>query len=89
MTKTLGEIRVRVEFNPSNDSVVHMVKEKFAEIIDILKNASDAKRQLDSSELLNDQKVFNSGELARVTAIAMTETENAAMWAVKALTAEI
>lgn len=89
MTKTLGEMRVRVEFNPSNDSVVHMVKEKFAEIIDILKNASDAKRQLDSSELLNDQKVFNSGELARVTAIAMTETENAAMWAVKALTAEI
>jgi hypothetical protein len=33
--KTIGEIRVRTEFNPSKDSDVELIKQKTAELINI------------------------------------------------------
>lgn len=40
-TKTLGEARVRTEFNPSNDSVVDQIKQKSAELINLVETIKD------------------------------------------------
>ena len=39
-TPTLGEQRVRTTFNPSNESVVDKIKQKSAELIDLLQAVS-------------------------------------------------
>ena len=36
MELSLGEQRVRIEFNPSNDSKVGVIKEKSAELINLI-----------------------------------------------------
>lgn len=41
-TKTLGEIRVRTEFNPSSNSTVDLIKQKSAELINILEGLKSA-----------------------------------------------
>ncbi len=72
MTKpTLGESRIRVSFNPSGASAVDETKLAYANLIDALEQA-----RIKSED----------GEHARLCALAMTATEEAAMWAVKALT---
>lgn len=71
---TLGEKRVRVEFNPSNVGNVNFFKEKTAELINV---CEDLKPQ-DGSMM--------SGEKARLISLAQTAYEEAAMWAVKAAT---
>ncbi|MVX36233.1 hypothetical protein [Myroides sp. LoEW2-1] len=35
MSKTIGEQRVRIDFNPSNDDSVHLIKTKVAELINL------------------------------------------------------
>lgn len=70
---TLGERRVRTEFNPSKNSVVDQIKQKSAELIDLcegLKHTPNAPE-----------------EMKRCAALAQTHYEDAAMWAVKAATA--
>jgi len=68
---TLGETRVRVEFNPSKTGLVDQIKQKSAELIN----------------LINDLKVDNpNSEFARLKALAMTTYEEAAMWGVKTAT---
>lgn len=76
MDTTLGQNRVRIDFNPSDDDKVGQCKKKTAELIDFL----EAERQ--SGE--NGQTT--PGEKARLIAIAQTAYEEAAMWAVKAVT---
>lgn len=66
MSKTLGEIRVRVDFNPSNDSVVHLLKTKAAEFINLIEEIKDKD--------------------PRLAALAQTDIETAAMYAVKLAT---
>lgn len=68
--KTLGEKRVRTEFNPSDDSIVQNIKERIAEAINYV---NDNVNPLDS-------------EQGRLKSLALTELETAAMWAVKAAT---
>ena len=70
--KTLGELRVRTSFNPSDDSVVQNIKERMAEFINYVN---------DNINVKPDQ-----GELARLKALALTTAEESAMWAVKAAT---
>jgi hypothetical protein len=71
---TLGEHRVRLDFNPSGEGVVYDVKRHTAAIIDLV-------------QLI---KINNpDGEVARCCALAMTAYEEAAMWAVKAATARV
>jgi hypothetical protein len=69
---SLGEDRVRIKFNPSNNSMVSQIKQKTAELIDLC----DAQK--------NETVDF---ELLRLWSLAMTHYEDAAMWAVKAATA--
>jgi len=71
MTKlTEGEHRVGINFNPSSNSAVDEIKRGAATLIDFLKPIADDRA--------------HPG--ARCAAIAMTEIESAAMWAVKAVT---
>lgn len=69
---SLGEDRVRVKFNPSDDSLVSQIKQKTAELIDLCDQ-----KHVDTV----------GGEAKRLWSLAMTHYEDAAMWAVKAATA--
>jgi hypothetical protein len=67
---TLGERRVHLNFNPSNDDKIGMFKKKVAECID----------------MMNDNLIESSDpEAKRVFATAMTELESACHWGVKGL----
>ena len=39
--KTLGEKRVRVEFNVNNDEYIHLLKQKSAELINLVDQAAN------------------------------------------------
>lgn len=67
---TLGEYRVGISFNPSKDPVVDEIKRAAADLID----------------LINDITVGDIPEVGRLKALATTHVEDAAMWAVKAVT---
>lgn len=73
--KTLGEARVRTDFNVSNSDTVATIKNKSAELI----NVCEGLKPTDGSMM--------SGEKARLISLAQTTFEEAAMWAVKAATA--
>lgn len=70
---SIGEDRVRVKFNPSNADLVSQLKQKTAELIDLC----EAHRQAIDAD----------AEERRLWSLAMTQYEDAAMWAVKAATA--
>lgn len=72
--QSFGEKRVRTEFNPSNSGNVSALKTKAAEAINILEDFKiDPRNQVD-------------GETVRLVSTAQTKFEEAAMWAVKAVT---
>lgn len=68
--KTIGEQRIRVEFNPSNKGLVDQVKQKTAELID----------------LMEELKEGSNNEKIRLISLAQTSFEEAVMWGVKAMT---
>jgi Ser-tRNA(Ala) deacylase AlaX len=72
MMKTIGEQRVRIDFNPSNEDTVFQMKQKAAELI------NDAERIKTYSE---------DPEVKRLASLAATAIEEGAMWLVKAATA--
>jgi hypothetical protein len=67
---SLGEDRVRITFNPANSDPVAELKQRAAELIDIV----------------DGLKVEGRPELNRLVALAQTCFEDGAMWAVKAAT---
>lgn len=73
---SVGENRVRIKFNPSANSTVDLIKQKAAELINL---CADQKRNsaVPQEQLAEEQRLW---------ALAMTDFENAAMWAVKAAT---
>ena len=70
---TLGERRVGLNFNPSKPGTVDVLKEKAAELIDLIEQISDGSNA--------------KPQCRRWKAIAQTEIETGAMYAVKAATA--
>jgi len=68
---TFGQKAVGLNFNPSGDDAVGQCKQKFADAIDQL------------NDLRNSS---TSGEFKRLASVAITETQSAQMWAVKAIT---
>lgn len=71
MSQTLGQKRVKAEFNPAKDGHVDIIKNKCAELIDIL-------------EEMRTYPSNGTGEKQRLISLAQTDIEAAAMWAVKA-----
>lgn len=80
MEKTLGEFRVRTEFNPSSDELVDRLKQAAAAYINLIDSIPVP--VVGTSDLPNQV-----GEIKRLKALAMTEAESASHWAVKAATA--
>jgi hypothetical protein len=81
---TKGEYRVGINFNPSADDMVSKIKRAAADLIDLIDS-------IELHEPETDDAAFNSawkrtGEIRRLRALAQTEVESAAMWAVKAAT---
>ena len=70
MAQSEGEYRVGIDFNPSGSEEVIAVKKAAAAFIDMLE------------PIAGDRNHPGAG----CAAIAMTEIESAAMWAVKAVT---
>ena len=68
MEQTLGQKRVKAEFNPAKDELVDQIKNKAAEFIDLCEKLREG----------------GSPERQRVLSIAQTEAETACMYAVKA-----
>jgi hypothetical protein len=82
---TKGEQRLRISFNPSSDSLVDQIKQKTSELINLLeavKNDEVSKTYEQSPE--TKQEV--SGEKLRLVSLSETAYEEAAMWAIKAIT---
>ena len=84
--KTLGEQRVRTDFNVSESSTVNNIKTKTAELINTLQSMR-ADEVSKTYERTPDALQAVSGEKLRLIALAQTGYEEAAMWAVKAATA--
>jgi hypothetical protein len=71
MEKTLGERRVRTDFNVSGTGTVDLFKQRTAELIDYCQTEKD--KAVD-------------GEQGRLWSLAQTSYEEAAGWAVKGAT---
>ena len=69
MEQTLGQKRVKAEFNPAKNDVVDQIKNKSAELIDLLQS------------LRSDE---STGEKHRVISEAQTCIETGCMYGVKA-----
>jgi len=76
---TKGEYRVGINFNPSQDDTVGQIKRRAADFIDLLENHI---REFDDS--LDGHEC--AAECIRLRSLAQTHIEDAAMWAVKAVT---
>ena len=68
---TFGEKAVGLTFNPSGNVHVEVIKQAYAGIIDSLHNL---------------RTEAGPGEISRLASVAITETQTAQMWAVKAIT---
>lgn len=68
---TFGQRACGVSFNPGGNTEVALVKAQFAATID---------------QLQTYREVSNDPEVKRMLSIAITETQTAQMWAVKAIT---
>lgn len=79
--KTLGEQRVRTDFNVSGTDEVTIIKEDTAKLINFVNTLSLEDVMPGVPETSKNQ------EKRRLIAIALTSYEEAAMWAVKAATA--
>jgi hypothetical protein len=75
MAKTKGEYRVGINFNPSNDDMVAKIKRAAADLIDLIETIPGA-----------EMRDLRGSEVGRLKALAQTDIESAAMWAVKAAT---
>lgn len=71
---SLGEFRVRTEFNPSNTDEVSKIKALSAELINLISSIPDGSN-------------YNF-DRTRLKDIAIERVEEASMWAVKASTAK-
>lgn len=78
---SLGSDRVRGSFNPSNDDVVANIKARTADLIDLCEQGKGRDQATSRGQP-------QSSEAIRLWALAQTAYEEAAMWAVKAATAE-
>ncbi len=73
---TLGEKRVRVDFNTTGNTFVDTIKRDAAKLIDLVDSAA-------SDPSWSEEK---TREYLRLKALALTSLEEAAMWAVKSAT---
>jgi len=71
LTLTDGMKAVGLDFNPSGNPMVRALKEQYADVID---------------NLMSARELTEKGDVKRMLSLAITETQSACMWAVKAVT---
>ena len=76
---SIGAFRVRESFNPSKDSLVDKIKRYTADLIDLCEDLKKSNSPDRAASLACSLP-------ARLAALAQTNYEQAAMWAVKAAT---
>jgi len=81
--KSIGENRVRIDFNVSKDSTVDEIKRRSADLINLVDNEKEYNTTAVSPSV---QVPTAHPEKMRLIALAQTAYEEAAMWAVKAAT---
>ena len=86
---TEGEKRVRTNFNVSAAKTVDTAKQLMAEAINLLSSDQNSIASYYYDNLNTIQYRDLSGDYQREVATAKTKIEEAAMWAVKALTNDI
>lgn len=74
MPQSRGAYRVGSTFNPSANEMVDQIKGIAADLIDLIET------------IPSDRETVRGNEAGRLKALAQTEIESAAMWAVKAAT---
>lgn len=79
---TKGEYRIGINFNPSADDTVGRIKSMSAALIDFI----DGIPLRVADQHGGEADDVRANEIARLKALAQTEIESAAMWAVKAAT---
>lgn len=79
---TNGEYKVGISFNPSSDSMVDKIKRQAADLIDLICSIEGHVPEFEA----DDPDWARTHEIGRLKALAITATEEAAMWAVKAAT---
>jgi len=77
---TFGERAVGLTFNPGGNMEVQEIKTRFASAIDKL---NDLREVIKLDETIADSE---KGEKLRMLSVAITDTQTAQMWAVKAVT---
>jgi hypothetical protein len=90
---TIGEDRVRIKFNPSDNALVAQIKQKSAELIDLCEEqknsgASHFVTITEPGHQFAQTVAAPNPEIIRLWSLAQTHFEDAAMWGVKAATAE-
>lgn len=83
MSETLGKRRVNAEFNPAKNAIVDQIKNKTAELIDLVEKLR-YEILPDNSGTGAQMEVKRGPETNRLVSLAQTDFESAAMWAVKA-----
>lgn len=78
MVQSVGQYRVGVTFNPSQNPKVDAIKNAAALLIDLIDQYGQDRGLFDDLE--------RDAEVGRLMRIAMEHAEAAAMWAVKAVT---
>lgn len=73
---SFGEKACGVSFNPGGDLTVGVIKEKFAEVVDLLNDLRQQSKENSTADV----------EVRRMLSIAITDAQTAQMWAVKAVT---
>lgn len=71
---TFGEKAMGVSCNPSNNPEVDRIKQKYAEIADIL------------NDFRNEPNKSLSSDAKRLASVALTELQTSKMWAIAAVT---
>lgn len=83
---TKGEYKVGIDFNPSQDDVVGRIKRLAADFIDLV-DSIEVVTEKEEEDIKDMEKLWaQMDERRRLKALALTEIELAAMWAVKAAT---
>ncbi len=81
MNQTLGQKRVKADFNPAKDELVDKIKNKSAELIDLIQLMVNGEAVEPGNEEFPD---FINSEKVRASRIAQEHIETACMFAVKA-----
>ena len=93
MELSLGERKVRIKFNPSNDDIIYKIKAKHAELINLINELDLESCPGELPERIIENKHITDtglrGDFYIYKGYAIKKIEESSMWAVKAATVKL